>query len=214
MPLLLPPVSHDEPFIRPLPSPAPPLARFLFLCIALIYFLFAVSGTDTRYCLVLLFLLSVVPVLLIPGTLSLLDSLYYRWSRYYLLYLLFIDITFFHHEDHIFGLSPSLPGHGSGHWLGTYRIHYLYDTTHAVLSANRHLQWWGSDECYTAPDTINNECTEEQQAGFNWDSLDIGDFSSYGGLDFSGFACSSGFGGLRTRTFNVSGTSSPQDLHA
>ncbi|OJI99926.1 hypothetical protein ASPVEDRAFT_51214 [Aspergillus versicolor CBS 583.65] len=62
--------------------------------------------------------------------------------------------------------------------------------------------WWGSDECYTAPDTVNNECTEEQQAGFNWESLDIGDFSSYGGLDFSGFSCSSGFGGLRTRTFN------------
>ncbi|KAL4980745.1 hypothetical protein BDW66DRAFT_156466 [Aspergillus desertorum] len=62
--------------------------------------------------------------------------------------------------------------------------------------------WWGSDECYTAPDNTDNECTEQQQSGFTWDSLDVGDFNSYGGLEFSGFTCSNGFGGLRTRTFN------------
>lgn len=73
MPLLLPPASHDEPFIRTLPSPAPPLDRFLFLCTALFSFPFAVSGTDTRYCLVLLLFLSVVPVLLILGIWTLLS---------------------------------------------------------------------------------------------------------------------------------------------
>lgn len=215
LPLLLPPVSHDELFIRTLPSPAPPLAWFIFLCIARFSFSFAVTGTDTRYCLVLLSFFigrscSSYTWYSVPsGPLSNIAGLDIIYCICF-----FIDSTFFHHEDHVFGLSPSLPGYGSGHWLGKYRLHYLYDNTHGVLSANCHLQWWGSDECYTAPDTINNECTEEQQAGFNWESLDIGDFSSYGGLDFSGFACSSGFGGLRTRTFNVSGTSSLQDLHA
>jgi hypothetical protein len=66
------------------------------------------------------------------------------------------------------------------------------------------IQWWGSEECYTAPDNTDNECTDEQQVGFNWESLGFGSFSSYGGLDFSGFSCSNGFGGLRTRTFDVS----------
>ncbi|KAL4965921.1 uncharacterized protein BDV14DRAFT_199374, partial [Aspergillus stella-maris] len=71
-----------------------------------------------------------------------------------------------------------------------------------LASAQATGSWWGSDECYTAPENTNNECTEQQQSGFNWDGLDIGDFTSFGGLDFSGFSCSSGFGGLRTRTFN------------
>ncbi|KAL4931147.1 extracellular serine-threonine rich protein [Aspergillus undulatus] len=107
--------------------------------------------------------------------LSLLLLLQYRWSRY--------RCSFYIHSF-------------------TMKTTSLVSVLSFLASAQATGLWWGSEECYTAPEITDNECSEQQQTGFNWDSLDIGDFTSFGGLDFSGFSCSRGFGGLRTRTYN------------
>ncbi|KAL4897287.1 hypothetical protein BDV59DRAFT_198687 [Aspergillus ambiguus] len=66
-------------------------------------------------------------------------------------------------------------------------------TSAALLSllalAQAHPQglWWGTDTCYTSPDNTDNECTDDQQHGFDWSDLADGSFSQYCGFDFSGF---------------------------
>ncbi|PLB53236.1 hypothetical protein P170DRAFT_348433, partial [Aspergillus steynii IBT 23096] len=55
--------------------------------------------------------------------------------------------------------------------------------------------WWGTDTCYPSPENSDNDCSEEQRTGFNWGGVGEGDFSNYGGFDFSGFSMKSKFSG-------------------
>ncbi|PWY80358.1 hypothetical protein BO94DRAFT_587811 [Aspergillus sclerotioniger CBS 115572] len=57
----------------------------------------------------------------------------------------------------------------------------------AALAHPRGL-WWGTDECYSSPGKADNECSKEQQTGFDWSGLAVGSFSAYAGFDFSGFS--------------------------
>lgn len=46
-----------------------------------------------------------------------------------------------------------------------------------------------TDTCYPNPGNTDNDCTQMVEDGFDWTDLNPGPFSSYGGLDFSGFTC-------------------------
>jgi len=43
------------------------------------------------------------------------------------------------------------------------------------------------------PANTNNNCSVDQQSGFDWSSLPTGNFNSYGGFGFSGFSCQNSF---------------------
>ncbi|RMJ24633.1 extracellular serine-threonine rich protein, partial [Aspergillus sp. HF37] len=64
----------------------------------------------------------------------------------------------------------------------------------AVTRAHPPGNVWVTDTCFPVPDNTDNECTEKQSQGFDWSGLAAGPFSSYGGLEFSGFTCSVGPG--------------------
>ncbi|THC89064.1 hypothetical protein EYZ11_011491 [Aspergillus tanneri] len=58
----------------------------------------------------------------------------------------------------------------------------------AVAKAHPEALWWGTDDCFPSPNNCDNQCSDAQQFGFDWSDLMDGEFSSYGGLDFSGFS--------------------------
>ncbi|KAI1161669.1 hypothetical protein F5B18DRAFT_427035 [Nemania serpens] len=47
---------------------------------------------------------------------------------------------------------------------------------------------------YTSPDNTDNQCTQDMQQGFDWSDLNLGDFGSYKGFNYSGYKCSQKFG--------------------
>ena len=64
---------------------------------------------------------------------------------------------------------------------------------------------WGDAPSFSNPSNTNNECTPQQQPGFNWQDIPSGsNVGNYGGMDFSGFACKDSFAPskrwLRTRS--------------
>ncbi|RJE20767.1 extracellular serine-threonine rich protein [Aspergillus sclerotialis] len=59
----------------------------------------------------------------------------------------------------------------------------------AVARAHPRGHVWITDSCYPNPGNTDNECSKDLDEGFDWTELDAGPFSSYGGLDFSGFTC-------------------------
>lgn len=69
---------------------------------------------------------------------------------------------------------------------------------------------WGDAPSFSNPSNTNNNCSADQQSGFDWSGLPTGGFSNYGGFGFSGFSCQNSFQpnskrSLRTRTgFQVS----------
>ncbi|KAK1140818.1 hypothetical protein N8T08_009814 [Aspergillus melleus] len=65
----------------------------------------------------------------------------------------------------------------------------------AMATAHPRGLWWGTDTCYPSPENSDNDCSEEQRTGFNWGGIGEGDFSHYGGFDFSGFAMKHKFSG-------------------
>lgn len=58
---------------------------------------------------------------------------------------------------------------------------------------------WSDAAPFTCPSNTDNHCNTQQSSGWDWGSLGVGSFSSYGGFDFSGFSCASSFGGLSKR---------------
>lgn len=68
---------------------------------------------------------------------------------------------------------------------------------------------WTNAKSLSTPSNTDNSCNPDQDAGFDWSTLQTGGFNSYGGLSFSGFTCTSSFSpskrSLRTRNdFQVS----------
>lgn len=64
--------------------------------------------------------------------------------------------------------------------------------------------WRLDAQQYSCPENTNNECSTEQNSGYNWGNLEPGDFSSYGSNKFSGFKCGNSFGkrdGITKRSF-------------
>ena len=65
------------------------------------------------------------------------------------------------------------------------------------------LAGWTDAAVLSTPANTDNECNSNQEAGFDWTGLPTGSFSSFGGLDFSGFSCTNSFApakrSLRTR---------------
>ncbi|OJJ75921.1 hypothetical protein ASPBRDRAFT_26444 [Aspergillus brasiliensis CBS 101740] len=58
--------------------------------------------------------------------------------------------------------------------------------------------WWGTDECYTSPGKADNDCSQDQQTGFDWSGLAVGSFSAYAGFEFSGFSLKDSFSASRS----------------
>jgi hypothetical protein len=52
---------------------------------------------------------------------------------------------------------------------------------------------WTNANVLSTPANTNNECTADQQSGFNWQGLSTGTVSTFGGFDFSGFTCNNAF---------------------
>lgn len=63
---------------------------------------------------------------------------------------------------------------------------------------------------FSCPSNTNNECSDQQTSGFDWSGLAVGSFSSYGGLDFSGFFCSNSFSSRKRSAFVPRGSSQSQ----
>ena len=63
---------------------------------------------------------------------------------------------------------------------------------------------------FSCPSNTNNQCNKQQISGFDWADLTVGSFSSYGGLDFSGFSCSNSFGSRKRSAFVPRGGSQSQ----
>ena len=69
---------------------------------------------------------------------------------------------------------------------------------------------WGDAPSFSNPQNTNNNCSADQDGGFNWSGLPTGGFDSFGGFGFSGFSCEDSFQpnqkrSLRTRSdFQVS----------
>ncbi|KAF2457942.1 hypothetical protein BDY21DRAFT_343205 [Lineolata rhizophorae] len=75
----------------------------------------------------------------------------------------------------------------------------------ASLSARQVLATWDTNApSFNCPANTDNECTPDQEGGFDWGNLPTGGFDNYGGFDFSGFSCENRFGRrdeLTKRTF-------------
>jgi hypothetical protein len=63
----------------------------------------------------------------------------------------------------------------------------------ALLTQQAAGDSWGNAKTFSNPSNTNNNCTQNQQSGFDWSTLPTGSFSSFGGFDFSGFSCSNSF---------------------
>ena len=69
---------------------------------------------------------------------------------------------------------------------------------------------WGDSPSFSSVSNTNNNCSTDQQGGFDWSGLPTGGFNSYGGFGFGGFSCQNSFQpnakrSLRTRDdFQVS----------
>ncbi|GLB11976.1 hypothetical protein AtubIFM57258_009253 [Aspergillus tubingensis] len=73
---------------------------------------------------------------------------------------------------------------------------YLISVALWPLAALAHPKglWWGTDECYPSPGKADNDCSQDQQTGFDWSGLAVGSFSAYAGFEFSGFSLKESFG--------------------
>ncbi|KIX03038.1 uncharacterized protein Z518_06588 [Rhinocladiella mackenziei CBS 650.93] len=52
---------------------------------------------------------------------------------------------------------------------------------------------WGDAPSFANPSNTNNNCSADQQSGFDWSGLPTGGFNSYGGFGFNGFSCKDSF---------------------
>jgi len=52
---------------------------------------------------------------------------------------------------------------------------------------------WSDATSFSSPYNTNNNCSADQQSGFDWQGLATGSFSSFGGFSFSGFQCTDSF---------------------
>jgi len=76
--------------------------------------------------------------------------------------------------------------------------------------------WQLDAQKYPSPYNTNNECSTDQQTGYNWDNLEPGSFSSYGSNKFSGFKCGNSFGkrdGITKRAFQDKCITADIDKH-
>ncbi|KAK3703814.1 hypothetical protein LTR37_014260 [Vermiconidia calcicola] len=53
---------------------------------------------------------------------------------------------------------------------------------------------WTDAGSYSCPGNTDNQCSDQQQGGYDWSGLDSGSFDSYGSNTFSGFECSESYG--------------------
>lgn len=66
-------------------------------------------------------------------------------------------------------------------------------TTRLAMCANQNPQGWLDAAAFHSPSNTDNTCNSQQSSGFDWSTLATGSFSSFGGIDFSGFTCSNSF---------------------
>jgi hypothetical protein len=52
---------------------------------------------------------------------------------------------------------------------------------------------WNDAPAFSCPSNTNNQCNSQQSSGFDWSSLSLGSFSTYGDFEFDGFTCASSF---------------------
>ncbi|KAK3724094.1 hypothetical protein LTR37_001216 [Vermiconidia calcicola] len=53
---------------------------------------------------------------------------------------------------------------------------------------------WTDAGSYSCPGNTDNQCSDQQQGGYDWSGLESGSFDSYGSNTFSGFECSESYG--------------------
>jgi hypothetical protein len=66
---------------------------------------------------------------------------------------------------------------------------------------------WTDYSGFSCPSNTQNDCSSQQQQGFDWHDLPPGPVDSYNDFSFSGFTCQNSFSKRDTlikRTFNVS----------
>lgn len=52
---------------------------------------------------------------------------------------------------------------------------------------------WGDSPTFSSVSNTNNNCSADQQSGFDWSGLPTGSFNSFGGFGFGGFFCQDSF---------------------
>lgn len=60
----------------------------------------------------------------------------------------------------------------------------------SLLAIHQATATWLTEECFPVPENCDNQCSTQQEQGFDWRDLGLGSFSSYGEFGFSGFSCS------------------------
>ena len=63
----------------------------------------------------------------------------------------------------------------------------------ALLTQQAAATSWNDAAVFPNPANTDNQCTQNQQSGFDWSTLPTGSFNSFGGFQFSGFTCSNSF---------------------
>ena len=85
----------------------------------------------------------------------------------------------------------------------------LFALSLAVQQAAATFDWTGAP-AFNCPSNTENQCTDQQKSGFNWEGLNNGEnVNKYGGLNFGGFTCANSLvkRGLVARTGFQVGTS-------
>ncbi|KAM0703295.1 hypothetical protein Q7P35_009233 [Cladosporium inversicolor] len=83
-------------------------------------------------------------------------------------------------------------------------MHFSLLVTGLAVGQAAATGWRLDAQKYSSPYNTNNECSTDQQTGYNWDNLEPGSFGSYGSNKFSGFTCGNSFGkrdGVTKRAF-------------
>lgn len=83
-------------------------------------------------------------------------------------------------------------------------MHFSLLVTGLAVGQAAATGWRLDAQKYPSPYNTNNECSTDQQTGYNWDNLEPGSFDSYGSNKFSGFTCGNSFGkrdGVTKRAF-------------
>jgi hypothetical protein len=84
------------------------------------------------------------------------------------------------------------------------RMHFSLLVASLVVGQVTATGWRLDAQKYPSPYNTKNECSTNQKAGYTWDNLEPGSFSSYGTNKFSGFKCGNSFGkrdGVTNRSF-------------
>ncbi|KAF5619480.1 hypothetical protein F52700_11763 [Fusarium sp. NRRL 52700] len=65
----------------------------------------------------------------------------------------------------------------------------LLALTASLGEVSAHWGNWKEAPKYTPPQAIDNKCQENQQKGWTWDDLQVGQFEKYNDFDFKGWTC-------------------------